>query len=83
MLGTGGEICKNVAANPMSDVKRTWMPSNSGARPVEMWGASIDSITASTASSYELSPNLGSVPYGRTSSVSSSHGGHYIGSISG
>lgn len=38
MLGTGGEICKNVAANPMSKVKRTWMPSTSGARPVEKCG---------------------------------------------
>lgn len=65
-------------------LRRTRLPSTSDARSnkAQNVGCSIDFFAASsTSSSYDVGSNLGSAPYGRTNSVSSSHG-PYMGGIS-
>lgn len=65
-------------------LRRTLLPSTSDARSdkAQYVGCSVDFFAASsTSSSYDVGSNLGSAPYGRTNSVSSSHG-PYMGGIS-
>ena len=65
-------------------VRRTRLPSISDARSskIQNVSGSIDFLTASsTSSSYDVGSSLGSAPYGRTNSVSSTHG-PYMGGIS-
>lgn len=65
-------------------VRRTQLPSTSDARSTEAQnvGCSIDFFAASsTSSSYDVGSNLGTASYGRTNSVSSTHG-PYMGGIS-